>query len=448
MQIIDFEKSSVRQAFHALLIPLVSAMLLKAGFMLADGVLVGNGIGGKALGAIMMYMPFHALFCAVMIAIGTGGSTVMSIAKGGGDKERAQYLFSQSLVIMTILIVPLIGITVFFLEHILRAMGANGEFLAISYQYVLICLLSFPFHGFAIALNPFVRNEGNPRIIMYSSIGSSIGGLAFTFILIFVLGLDIIGAALASTISWFAMLVILLPHFKHNRTDLKLRFSMPNLKDIIYIIKIGMPTFFIEASGAVTGFAFNTVILSLYSSIFMEAYGISNHIFFLTMFIFMGISHAAQALFCYNHGAGKIKNITKVFKRSLIYSISVALALIALAFMGAETITKFFIMGSGDYNPEVIAIASIALKLFFIALPFEAFNVIVSTLFQSVEKPNSANIISLLRELIFVLVGLWILPKMFGSNGVWGSLLFAELLTAFVSAFMLYKYKNNFNRIK
>ncbi len=436
--IISFD-APVRKTFYAFLLPLQLSMLSKAFFMILGGMMLGRGAGEFALGAIMMAMPFIAFFAAIMGAIGVGGCTLMGIEKGKNNLAQSQKIFAQSLSIAILFCLILNGGTLLFLDELLTILGAEKELWNASKEYMQIILLFIPFQGMAIALSSFIRNDGNPKITFYSQIISTILGFVLDYIFIFELEMGVRGAAYSASISWFVMFTVLLFHFIQAGHSLRWQFEKIQFQLAKKILHMGLPTFFVDSSSAITGFFFNFTILNLYSPQHMAVFSIVSQIAFATVFILIAYTQTLQPLVSFYFGAKRMQNIYEVFTICIRHSLIVSILIyFGIAFFAKE-IASFFIS-----DTHIVEITTIALQIYFISFPFEAYNMMVTTLFQSTKKASTATCISLLRELLFVIVGIYVLPKFFPEQGIWSVMVFSEIITACIAFYLLKQYCKTF----
>ncbi|WP_299735075.1 MATE family efflux transporter [uncultured Endozoicomonas sp.] len=300
-------------------------------------------------------------------------------------------------------------------------------------------LVFFLFQGGQFILAGFVRNDTNPGLAMKAIMSGFMLNIILDYIFIFPLGWGIKGAALATGLSQLLIFVLLLTHFIQGKGKLRLTFSGGySVKTGMEIIRIGSPNFFIESTAAVTAVFFNYILLTRFSALHVTAYSIIMNVGLVVMLVFSGTGQACQPIISYNFGGGKIEKVRETLYLGLRYAVVVGVVAIAISLAGAEYIVSMFT----DNNPQLVELASIALKIYLAGSVFMGVNIVVATFFQSVESPAIATVISLSRGLVFVLIGLLILPMLFPANGVWGSIFLAEVVTLGVSLLGIIQFLN------
>ncbi len=434
----DLQNAPIALSFRAYLVPAMLGMVIKALYIIIDTIFVGRGVGSIAIGAMAMTVPFFSIFTAVTLTIGIGGATLMAISRGKGDNATAQKLFEQSILLITIMEIILISLGIAFLPQLISLMGATGELASLTYDYMIIMLPFFFIHGLSMIVVSFVRNDSNPRLAMYAILSSAIINIILDYIFIFPLNMGIKGAALATGISQMVTLAIILYHFKLKSGVLRLKRFIPTFTYTKSIINIGLPTLFVESTTAITTIAFNKVILANYTDLHVAVYGIINNVGLFVLFLLVGVGQACQPIISYNHGANRKNLILETVKLGQIVAISIGVVTMVVMFVASSLVASMFTKD----DKLLIELSSYALKVYFIATPIMGFNAVIASLFQSVGQPWNATIISILRGFLFVVLGLLVLPIYINETGVWASVLFAELLTIFVSVYMLMKYIN------
>ncbi|MCH4890076.1 MATE family efflux transporter [Acidaminobacter sp. JC074] len=411
-------------------------MIVKSLYVLADSIFVGVGVGAEGLGAVSLSVPFFSLSAAIALTIGIGGASIMSVELGKNNKDQAQKVFSQSMAMIFVTALVLVSLAFVFLEDLIGLMGASGQLAILTKDYLSVMLPFFIFHGMWWVLSAFVRNDTNPSLVMYATIGSALLNVVLDYVFIFVFAWGVKGAAFATGLSQAFTFTVLLSHFKSHKGILKLSFKDLRFDKARKIVKIGLPTFFVESTTAVSVMIFNYVLLRNYSPLHVSAYGIVMNVGLVGLFLLVGIGQACQPIISFNFGADRLERIKETLYLGLKYSLSIGLTVSLITIAFSRPLASLFTRE----NQALIDLASSAMKVYFLAPPIMAFNVIVATLFQSIEKPKYATIIALSRGFVFVVIGLLALPIVFPVNGIWASILFAELITAVYSGSKLFKY--------
>lgn len=432
---IDLRNDPIKTSFFRYLMPAITGMVIKSIFIMVDTIFIGRGVGPDGLAAVSMASPFFSFFTAIAMMIGIGGSALMSIEFGKGNFKAGQGLFVQSIVLAVVVAGGLALGGLIWLEDILRLVGATGQVAVYSGQYLGIMLNFFVLYSLGWVLSCFVRNDTNPALAMYALAGGALMNIVLDYLFIMKFGWGVKGAAYATMIANLISMAIVLTHFLTGRG--RLRFSLSGIGSdrVRRIMNTGLPIFFIESSVAATSMVFNTVLLAK-GGLYISVYSIVLNTAVLTLFLLVGIGQACQPIISFNYGAGATDKVRETLKIGLKFAVMAGVAAVVIVLLGAEQIARLFVVD----NPELVAMASVALRFYFLAYPFMGFNLMVANLFQATERSASATLLSLLRGFVLVVVGLMVIPVFLPENGVWLSLLFAESITMVFSLIMLRRY--------
>lgn len=411
---IDLKNDPIKRSFFRYLMPAITGMVIKSIFIMVDTIFIGRGVGPDGLAAISMAVPFFSFFTALAMMIGIGGSALMSIEFGKGNHQAGQGLFVQSILLAVLVAGGLALGGRFWLDDILALVGATGQIAVYSGQYLGIMLNFFVLYSLGWVLSCFVRNDTNPALAMYALAGGALMNIVLDYLFIMRFGWGVEGAAYATIIANLISMVILLIHFLTRRGHLRFSLSGIGVDRMRRILNIGLPIFFIESSVAATSMVFNTVLLAK-GGLYISVYSIVLNTAVLTLFILVGIGQACQPIISFNYGAGAVSKVRETLFVGLKFAIATGLAAVAIVWLGAESIASLFVVD----NPELVAMAAIALRFYFLAYPFMGLNLMVANLFQATERSASATVLSLARGFVLVVIGLLVIPVFLPDNGVW-----------------------------
>lgn len=423
--------TSITRTFYRYLLPAVIGMLIKCAFIFIDTLFIGRLVGSDALGAVSLVIPYFSVFTAVAMMLGIGGATWMSIELGQRNRTKGQGIFSQTMSFALGVFVLLSAMCWWTLNPVLELMGAEGAIFELSREYMVFLLPFLTGYGMNWVLSSFIRNDNNPKLAMIAMISGALVNIVFDALFIWWLDMGVGGAALATGLSQCVMIAILLTHFFTHTSlpRLVLRLALPGRNTIIRVCQIGTPSLFIELALTVTIVVFNVVMLNYYGEDFLIAYSLSLNLGVFALFILLGISQAIQPLISYNFGAGEYLKVRQSLYLGLMFAVITGLTMAIIALCFADEIVAWFIVD----DQALATLSSEAVRWYFYSAPIMAANIIVSTYFQSLAKPKQSSVLSLLRGLVFVLLGLVLIPATFGPNAVWGAFVFAELMTVGVS---------------
>lgn len=438
---LNMENAPISKLFLTYFIPAVTGMLMMSLNIVIDGIFIGRGVGSNGLASINIIFPIFMLFLAIGLCIGIGGSTIISINFGEKKYQDAQDIFGQSMTLSIIISIVIIVLGNLYLDELAYFLGASTKIVGYVKDYLFI-LLNFSWaYIIGDALNCFVRNDSNPRLAMYSMVIGALVNCVLDYIFIFKFHWSLKGAALATGIAEIILVLILFYHFIGRIGELRFRISKLILNDVIRILRSGIPTFITEISTGAVALLFNLVLMSLIREIGVSAYSIINYVHALVIMIFVGISQAIQPIISYNYGAKKEERVKQINKLGIKVSLILGVSFFVIGIFFGQNIVKLF----NKNDLQLIELTTGAMKLYFIAYLFMGSNIVIATYFQSIEKVRISTTISMLRSFFFVVIGLYILSKMFHVTGVWLAIPCAEFLTLLVSCYFLKFNKENGN---
>ena len=264
---------------------------------------------------------------------------------------------------------------------------------------------------------------------MWGMLAGTLSNIVLDYIFIFPFNWGMKGAAFATTLAPIISLAILSTHFIKRNNTIKLEFVRPKPKIFKRIVGNGMSSFITELSAGVVIFAFNIVILKLVGNIGVAAYGIIANLSLICIAIFTGVGQAMQPIISMNYGAGKKERVNQTLRLALCVGAVFGIVFFAIGMLFPETLTTIF---NKNNDPQLAGITINGIYLYFICFLFMGINTVIVSYFQSIEKSRLATMISLSRGLGLVVVGLMILTKLYGINGVWLTMPFAEIVTSLI----------------
>lgn len=416
--------------FFKYIFPSVFGMVGMSLYIFADTYFIANGIGSIGLTALNVAIPLFSILTGLGLLIGIGGGTIFSIAKGSGDLKRQNESFSiaLSLGIVCGIIITIVGIL--FSRQISLALGASEQVIDLVNVYVkTIFVFSIAFITNHI-IAAFVRNDGAPKLAMIAMLLSTLANIVMDYILIYPLDLGIFGAAAATAVSPVVSIAILLLHFILKNNSFKYRRIKPKIKDILEVVKGGISSCITELCSGIVIFIFNIVILNLKGDIGVAAYGIISNVALIAIAVFNGLCQGIQPLISINYGAEKYDRLKNFVKYGIVTSLILGLMFYAVGFFYPYEITMLF---NSENIKELTDLTVRGIGIYFISLIIMGVNMTIIMILQSISRAKEALILSLSRGFFAILIGLIILPQLFGLDGVWITAIFAEVVTLLIA---------------
>lgn len=414
--------------------PAIIAMTASSLYNMIDSIFIGHGVGPLAIAGLAVTFPLMNLSAAFGTLVGVGASTILSVLLGQKNYDVANKVLGNVVTLNIIIGLVFMSVALTFLDPILYFFGASENTIVYAREYMQVILFGNVITHLYLGLNNQLRASGNPRMAMNLTIMTVILNVIFAPLFIFVFDMGIRGAALATVIAQFVALVVILRYFS-NQGRL-LHFQKRNLRLDRRIAKdslsIGLAPFLMNSAACLVTLFINQQLKSYSGDLAIGAYGIVNRISFLFIMINMGLNQGMQPIAGYNYGARKYSRVKEVYKKTVKYATLVALIgfVVSIAFPHAA-VSVF------TSDAELIELAAKGLVLINLMLPLVGFQMVTSNLFQCLGMINKSIILSMSRQLLFLLPLLYVMPMFLDAKGIWLSFPISDFLASMVTFIML-----------
>ena len=366
--------------------------------------------------------------------VGVGASTLMSVRLGQKDYDTANNILGNVFVLNLIFGVAYSIVVLTFLKPILYFFGASEQTLPYAYDFMQILLCGNVVTHMYFGLNAVLRSSGHPKKAMYATILTVMINMVLNPLFIFGFGWGIRGSAFATVIAQIIVLLWQIHIFSDKNNFIHLKKGIYRLKKKIVkdTISIGMAPFLMNSASCVIVILINQGMIRTGGDLAVGAYGIVNRVAFLFVMVVMGLNQGMQPIAGYNYGAGLYPRVMDVLKKAVI----IATIIMAIGFLIVE-LFPHAVASVFTSDDALIEQAVIGLRYVFFLYPLVAFQMVTSAFFQSIGKPMKAILLSVTRQVLFLIPCLLILPNFWGAKGVWISLPIADALSIIVSMLLL-----------
>lgn len=417
----------------------VLGMLALSCYILADTFFVSKALGTNGLTALNLAIPVYSFIHGTGLMLGIGGATRYSVLKSKKD-DNSNGIFVNTVFLAGIFAVLYLFIGIFLSGSLTRVLGADDTVFKMTNTYLKVILLFAPFFIMNNVLICFVRNDGNPKLSMLAMLGGSLSNIVLDYVFMFPFKMGIFGAVFATGLAPIISMIILSSHFIKKQNTFHLVKSKPSLKISGTTMALGFPSLITEVSSGVVIIVFNIIMLRLQGNTGVAAYGIIANLSLVVVAIYTGIAQGMQPLISKAYGRDNIADIKYVVKCALITMLAVSFAVYTVIFLFTGSIAEIF---NSDNDALLQAIAVKGLKIYFTAVPFVGFNVIISMLFSSTENAKPASVISLLRGLIVIIPMAFLLSFLFNVTGVWMTFPVTEGIVAMFGLVLFARFNKN-----
>lgn len=417
-------------------VPASIGILVMSLNILVDTIFVGNWIGSIAIAAINVVLPVSFFIAALGMAIGIGGSSIISRALGANDSAKALKTFGNQITITLLLTVSMVVLGLVFINQIIPAFGGKGDIFEPAKIYYRIVLYGVPVLALCMMGNNVIRAEGKPTFAMIAMIIPSAGNLVLDYILINLLDLGMEGAAWATTASYFCCFGYILWYFLSNNSELKIDLThfgldWPILKEMS---ALGFVTLARQAVVSVTYLLMNNILFELGGEASVTVYAIIGRMLMFTLFPVLGVTQGFLPIAGYNYGAQNYVRVRESIKLALLYACGVAILIFIVIMAFPEAIVSVF-----TQEEVILRDTPNAMRWVFAAIPIVGIQLIGSAYYQAIGKATPALLLTLTRQGFFFIPLVLILPKYFGEIGVWISFPLADTLSTIVTAYFLWR---------
>ena len=402
--------------------------------ILIDTIFVGQWIGSIAIAAINVVLPVSFFIAALGMAIGIGGSSIISRSLGSENIQKAKYTFANQITLTILITVSFVFIGLYFIESIIPLFGGKGGIYEPSKIYYTIVLYGVPFLALSMMGNSVIRAEGKPKFAMYALMIPSVGNIVLDIVFIKYLNMGMAGAAWATTGSYVLCFVFIFWFFASNKSELKIKTHHLSLKKPIVkeITSLGSITLARQATVSITYLLMNNILYNYGGEVSVTAYAIVGRMMMFSLFPVYGITQGFLPIAGYNFGANNFERVKEVIYLAIKYASFFATLVFLVLMIFPEEITKVF-----TSDVEVIRETPAAMRWVFLATPIIAIQLIGAAYFQGIGKAKTGLILALLRQGILFVPLILMLPLFFGEMGAWISFPISDFLATIITGVVL-----------
>ena len=415
---VELETKKISTLLKEYAVPGIIAMTASSLYNMVDSIYIGHikDVGALAISGLAVTFPVMNLGTAIGTLVGVGASTLTSMLLGQKNYVTANKVL-PNVVTLNVVLGALFSVLVLaFLKPVLFFFGASDAIYPFARDYMVIILAGFIISHLYFGLNALIRATGNPRLAMGLTLFTVISNAVLDPLFIFVLGLGVKGAAIATVLCPTISLIYSLVYFSSGKNVIHFgrRIFGFSAKIARTSLGIGLGPFLMNAAACLVSMFINQQLRKYGGDLAIGAYGIINRVSFLFLMIVMGINQGMQPIASYNFGAGKGRRVKEVYWLSVFWATLVTTAgfFVFELFPGAA-VSMF------TNDAELKGLAVHGMRLMNFTFPIIGFQIISTNLFQCLGMVRKSVFLSLSRQLIFLLPALYLLPLAFGIEGVW-----------------------------
>lgn len=410
--------ASIPRLITEFAIPAILGMVVNGAYNVIDSIFLGQALGEIGLSAATVANPIMIVFMAIAMLIGNGGNALAALRLGEGRRVDAEISLGNTmfLSIAVSIVVALAAANPVILDGLLTISSATDEVRPYAHTFLQIICFGFIFQCVGMGVNNFIRTAGAPNRALLTMLIGLVVSLALNYLFVIQFGWGVMGSALATIIGQGASCVSVLWYFiftKNVPLKLHFRYMTPHLKVMGTILSLGFASFAVQAGMAIVNFVINYLLVQ-YGALSpigaedaLASIGVVQRIGMFTVLPLVGVAIAIQPLLGFNYGA---KNIDRV-RKTLWYGIAGATVIGTVMWLLVHLFPEPIVGVFGITHEGLVDFTVFGLKMQLLMLPIVGFQIVGANYFQATGQPLKSIILSLTRQIIFLIPLLFILPE-------------------------------------
>ena len=423
-------------------LPSIAMMIFSSIYGVVDGFFVSNFVGKTQFAAVNFIMPFLMITGAFGFMFGAGGSALVSKTLGEGDSYKANRIFSLITYasIITGFVIALLGFI--FIEPIASFLGATGQLLEDCVVYGRIVLIALPAFMLQMEFQSFFITAEKPQLGFTVTLASGIANMVLDWLFIAVFKLGLIGAATATGISQLIGGVVPIIYFSTRNTSLlKLTGTSFYGKALLRTCTNGFSELLSNISMSVVGIFYNAQLMKYEGENGVAAYGVLMYVSMIFMAIFIGYTIGTAPIIGFNYGSGNSSELKSIRKKSIVIIGITSVAMLILGEVLALPLSKLF---AGQY-PDLLSLTLRGFLIYSFSFLFSGIGIFGSGFFTALNNGLISALISFLRTSVLQTATVFTLPLIFGTDGIWLSIIVSDFIAAAVTVVFIIKMKKKYN---
>lgn len=417
-------------------LPAVVGTVVSAVYNIVDSIVIGQAIDDpNVVAGMAVTFPVMNIVTALGMLVGAGAATRTSIVMGQNDKRAAEVILGNC--VQLTLMFGLLYVTgfIFFLDPLLRMFGASDNTLPYAHEFLMWVLPGMVLMNLTFSYNNVMRASGYPAKAMYTNMIGAVLNCILAPLFLFVFKWGIKGAAIATDISMLVTATWVMSHFFNKKNTVHFapgtfKLNWPVIRGVLYI---GMAPFLINVAGSGVNAIINNSLVTYGGDNAVAAVVVFNRYVTVFVFVIIGICQGMQPIVGYNYGAGRYKRLFRTFWIAAATGTVVSTLGSMLGLFDPRTIASMFMQ-----DEKQIECAVNCLRITLLTFSIVGFQIVTTNFFQALGMAGKAVFLSLTRQILFMIPLLFILPPMWGLDGVWSAFPISDSVATIVAAIFLW----------
>ena len=426
-------------------LPAIIAQTAASLYNMVDSIFIGQGVGPLAISGLAVTFPLMNLSTAFGTLVGAGAAVMLSVLLGQRTYKAANKVLGNVVSLNIIIGLIFMALALIFIDPILYFFGASENTLPYAKEYISIILIGNVITHVYFGLNAAMRSSGFPKKAMALTIFTVVFNTILDPIFIFVFDMGISGAAWATVIAQTVAMFIVLRHFSDKTKAFHFEKGIFKIDTRVAkdSLAIGMGPFLMNAAACLVTLFINQQLRDYSGDLGIGAYGICNRLIFMFIMICMGLNQGMQPIAGYNYGAKQYSRVKEVFWMTAKLGTVVTCICFIIGMFFPRVAVGIF-----THDDALMDMAAHGFRILVIGFPIVGFQMIGTNFFQCLGMVKKSVILSLSRQILFLLPLLYALPIWHGASGVWMSFPVSDVLSATLTAILLRRLFKKFNKLQ
>lgn len=416
-------------------LPSIIMLVFTSIYGVVDGFFVSNYVGKTEFTAVNFIMPFLMILGSVGFMFGTGGGALIAKTLGEGDSKKANRTFSMVVYSSFACGVVLAILGLIFIRPVAAMLGAEGDMLENCVIYGQVILMAIPAYILQFEFQCLFATAGKPTLGLIVTVAAGVTNMVLDALFVAVFPFGLVGAAAATAISQYVGgFVPLIYFFSKNKSTLRLGKTGINWKDLGQTCLNGSSELMSNISMSIVSMLYNSQLLHYAGEDGVAAYGVLMYVSLIFQAVYIGYSTGGAPIVSYHYGAQNHTELKKLLKKSLVLIGSFAAVMFMLALVLAKPLALIFV----SYDEALLTLTTRAFGIFSFSFLFSGFAIFGSSFFTALNDGPVSAAISFLRTLIFQIAAVLIFPLIWQVDGIWFSIVAAEVMAVVVTVIFLF----------
>ena len=424
-------------------LPSIIMMIFTSIYGVVDGFFVSQFAGKTAFAAVNFIMPYLMILGTFGFMFGAGGSALVAKTMGEGKSDKANKIFSLIVYTSIIVGIAIAALGILFLRPVARLLGADGEMLEMCVRYGRIILIALPFFTVQMEFQSFFVTAEKPKLGLFCTLASGFTNMILDALLVGLLPMEIkLEAAAFATASSQAVggIVPIVYFVRKNKSPLRLTKASFDGKALLKTVTNGSSELMSNISMSVVSMLYNIQLLKYAGENGIAAYGVLMYVNFIFIAVFIGYAVGSAPIVGYHYGAQNKAELKGILKKSCVLISAASVVMVALCIILARPMSILFV----GYDAVLSALTERGFYIYSASFLFAGFAIYGSSFFTALNDGLTSAVISFVRTLVFQVAAVIVLPIFLGLDGIWLSVVVAEIMAMALVAFFILIKRNKY----